>query len=176
MRRQLHALGWVYERRLISINPGATNNPLKRWPTDRFAQLADSLADRNDCTVVLIGAASEESIADEIISRMRNLPIKLTGRTSLAESVAALSLSDLVISNDTGPAYIAAALCMPTITIFGPTNYRSICPTSPTSHILNHPVPCAPCRVKRCPENHVCMTGITVEQVYAAALDELGIR
>ena len=134
------------------------------------------LLDRKDCTVVLIGAFSEETITDEIIARMRNRPIKLTGRSSLAESIAVLSLSDLLISNDTGPAYIAAALCRPTITIFGPTNYWSICPTSPTSMILNQPVSCAPCRLKRCPTEHECMKGITVEQVYSTALDQLGIK
>ncbi|MBN2321220.1 MAG: lipopolysaccharide heptosyltransferase II [Acidobacteria bacterium] len=176
MRRQLLSLGWVKEHRLIAVNPGAANNPLKRWFPDRFARLSDKLLDRGDCTVVLIGAPSEESITDEIISRMRQIPIKLTGRTSLAESIAALSLSDLAISNDTGPAYIAAALCRPTITIFGPTNYRSICPTSPTSQILNFPVPCAPCRLKRCPTDHECMKQITVERVYMAALDQLGLK
>ncbi len=176
MRRQLLSLGWENERRLITINPGATNNPLKRWFPERFAQLSDRLLDREDCTVALIGAASEESITDEIISQMRNRPIKLAGRTSLTESIAVLNLSDLVISNDTGPAYIAAALCRPTLTIFGPTNYRSICPTSPTSQILNHPLHCAPCRFKRCPENHECMKRITVERVYTEALEQLGIK
>ena len=171
MRHKLTSLGWKNERRLITINPGATNNPLKRWFPDRFAQLADRLSDRSDCTVVLIGAASESSITDEIIAQMRNTPIKLTGRTSLSESIAVLRLSDLVISNDTGPAYIAAALCRPVITIFGPTNYHSICPTSPTSQILNYPVHCAPCRFKTCPTDHECMKGITVDMVYEAALN-----
>jgi len=176
MRDQLRSMGWKKEHRLIAINPGATNNPLKRWYPARFARLSDMLLERTDSTVVLVGASSEEPIADEIIAQMRQLPIKVTGRTSLAESIAVLSLSDLVISNDTGPAYIAAALCRPTITIFGPTNYWSICPTSPTSQILNQPVACAPCRLKRCPTDHECMKGITVERVYSAALDQLGLK
>jgi heptosyltransferase-2 len=176
MRHQLRSSGRSEGLRLVAINPGATNNPLKRWRPDRFADLADRLLDRGDCTVVLVGAASEEAIADEILARMRNRAIKLTGRTSLAESIAALSLCDLVISNDTGPAYMAAALCRPTITIFGPTDYWSICPTSPTSLILNHPVPCAPCRLKRCPTDHECMARITVDRVYTAALEQLGLN
>ena len=101
---------------------------------------------------------------------MQRTPIKLTGITSLSESMAALSLSSLVISNDTGPAYMAAALNRPTLTIFGPTNYWSICPTSPTAHILNDPVPCAPCRIKSCPNEHECMSRITVDMVYEAAI------
>ncbi len=176
MHDQLRTLGWKKERRLIAINPGATHNPLKRWFPDRFARLSDMLLDRIDCSVVMVGASSEESISDEIIEQMQHRPIKLTGRTSLAESIAALSLSDLVISNDTGPAYIAAALDRPTITIFGPTNYWSISPTSPTSLILNQPVSCAPCRLKSCPTNHECMKGITVDKVYETALNQLGLK
>jgi heptosyltransferase II len=171
VRRQLRASGWQEGRHLIAINPGATNNPLKRWVPDRFAALADRLLDRGDCTIVLIGAASEESIADIVLSQMKHRAIKMTGKTSLRETIAILSLSDLILSNDTGPAYMAAALCRPTITIFGPTNYWSICPTSPTSVILNNPVPCAPCRFKRCPTNHECMSGISADRVYDMAVD-----
>jgi len=176
VHHQLRSSGWEEGQRLIAINPGATNNPLKRWYRERFASLADKLLDRGDCTVALVGAASEEAITDEVLSKMVNRAIKLTGQTSLMESIAVLSLCDLVISNDTGPAYMAAALCRPTITIFGPTNYWSICPTSSTSLILNNPVPCAPCQFKRCPTNHECMSGITVDKVYKTALDQLGLQ
>jgi heptosyltransferase-2 len=171
IRKRLRASGWPEGRRLVALNPGATNNPLKRWYPDRFAGLADRLLERGDSTVVLIGAASEMSITDDVIAGMRHGAIKMTGRTSLQETAALLSLCDLVISNDTGPAYMAAALYRPTITIFGPTNYWEICPTSPTARILNRPVPCAPCRVKRCPTNHECMAGITVDMAYEAAAE-----
>ena len=176
MRDRLRLQGREEGQHLVAINPGATNNPLKRWYPGRFAELADRLLKRGNCTIVLVGAASEEAIADEILSQMRNHAIKLTGKTSLAESIAVLSLCDLVISNDTGPAYIAAALDRPTVTIFGPTNYWSICPTSPTSLILINPVPCAPCRYKKCPYSHECMGGITVDQVYEATLEQLKIK
>lgn len=175
MRRQLVASGWDQTGKLIAINPGATNNPLKRWYPERFARLADRFLEGGGCTVLFVGGPSEEAIADEILSQMHHPAIKLTGRTSLAESIAVLSLSDLVVSNDTGPAYIAAALCRPTITIFGPTNFWSISPTSPTSFIVRHPVPCAPCRHRQCPTEHECMTGITVDQVYKLAMEQLRI-
>ncbi|MEJ2108582.1 MAG: lipopolysaccharide heptosyltransferase II [Acidobacteriota bacterium] len=170
MHRLLLDSGWQKKGTLVAINPGATNNPLKRWYPERFALLAEKLLGRENCTVVFIGGPSEESITDEILSRIKRKAIKLTGRTSLQESIAVLSLCDLIISNDTGPAYMAAALCRPTLTIFGPTNYWSISPTSPTARILNHPVSCAPCRLKQCPTNHECMDLISVDQVYSAAL------
>jgi heptosyltransferase-2 len=176
MRERLRSLGWGENHFLIAVNPGATNNPLKRWLPERFAELADRLLARGNCSVVFIGAAAEESIADGIMTRMRQTPIKLTGRTSLSESIAVLSLSDLVISNDTGPAYIAAALSRPTLTIFGPTNYWSICPTSPTAHIIRHPVPCAPCGFKACPHDHECMKGVSVDMVYEASSSSLQVE
>ena len=175
MRRRLVASGWNKAGRLIAVNPGATNNPLKRWYPERFARLADRFLERGDCTVLFVGGRSEEAIADEILSQMRHPAIKLTGRTSLEESIAVLGLCDLVVSNDTGPAYVSAALCRPTVTIFGPTNYWSISPTSPTSFIIRHPVPCAPCRHKQCPTGHECMAGVTVDQVYEKSVELLGI-
>jgi heptosyltransferase-2 len=173
VQRRLRESGWAEGNRLVAVNPGATNNPLKRWYPERFAQLADRFLERKDFNVVFVGGSSEEAITDDILSRMQHRPIKMTGKTALRESIALLSLCDLVISNDTGPAYMAAALCRPTLTIFGPTNYWSICPTSPTALILNHPVPCAPCMLKRCPTNHECMDGISVDQVYSAAAEQL---
>jgi len=175
MRRQLVALGWDGARKLVAINPGATNNPLKRWYPDRFARLADRFLESAGCTVLFVGGPSEEAITDEILSRVHHPAIKLTGRTSLAESIAVLSLCDLVVSNDTGPAYIAAALERPTVTIFGPTNYWSISPTSSTSFIVRHGVACAPCRLKQCPTDHECMAGITVDRVYKKSAELLGI-
>ena len=104
---------------------------------------------------------------------MQHHPLLLTGRTSLAESIAILSICDLVISNDTGPAYLSAALRTPTLTIFGPTDFNMICPTSDTAHIVRSPVPCSPCMLRDCPTKHECMTGVTVDMVYQKAADLL---
>jgi len=124
--------------------------------------------------VAFIGAASENEIADNIIAQMRHKPVRLTGRTSLYESTGVLSLSDLIVSNDTGPAYISAALCRPTLTIYGSSNPWSICPTSPTSHIVRFPVHCSPCMLPDCPTQHECMVGVTVDMVYDKAMELLG--
>jgi len=159
---------------LIAINPGATNSRARRWIPDRFADLADKLIDRGDCNVVFIGAASENDIAEGIIRQMRHKPVRLTGRTTLSESIGVLSLSDLLISNDTGPAYVSAALCTTTLTIYGSSNFWSICPTSPTSHIIHFPVHCSPCMLTDCPTQHECMVGVTVDMVYEKAMELLG--
>jgi len=172
-REYLRALGLDLSRKLIAINAGATNSRAKQWLADRFARIGDRLSENCECNVLLVGAPSEKELSESIAQRMQHSQALLTGRTSLAESIAILSICDLVISNDTGPAYLSAALCRPTLTIFGPTNFHMICPTSDTAHIVRSPTHCAPCMLRDCPTNHECMTGVTVDMVYRKSMDLL---
>jgi heptosyltransferase-2 len=77
-----------------------------------------------------------------------------------------MALVDLVVTNDTGPAHIAAALDCPTIVIFGPTNPLTTRPFSPKAEMIRHPPDCAPCMLRDCPIDHRCMTAITVDEVF----------
>jgi heptosyltransferase-2 len=101
---------------------------------------------------------------------MKQKPIVLTGKTTLAQVTAMLGLADLVVTNDTGPAHIAAALGSPTLVIFGPTNPLTTRPFSPLAEVLRQPPECAPCMLRDCPIDHRCMTAITVEEVFARAV------
>ncbi len=172
-RDLLEQFGANGQKPLVVINPGASNSRAKRWLPERFAALADYFIERDGCVVAFIGAASENEIADAVVRRMRYQPIRLTGRISLADSVGVLSLCNLLVSNDTGPAYISAALDRPTLTIFGPTNLWSTSPISPNSHIVYNRVECSPCMLRDCPIDHRCMMGITVEAVYQKAVQLL---
>jgi heptosyltransferase II len=175
-RTYLQELGLDLTRKLIAVNPGATNSRAKQWPADRFIQIGDRLAESGNCHVLLVGASSEKQLGESIAKRMHHNPILLTGRTTLAESIAILSLCDLVLSNDTGPAYLSAALGRPTLTIFGPTNFNMICPTSDTAHIVRAPIHCAPCMLRDCTTNHECMKAVTVDMVYREAKELLLAR
>jgi heptosyltransferase-2 len=95
----------------------------------------------------------------------------LTGRTSLSEAVAVLSISDLLITNDTGPAHIAAALERPTLVIFGPTDPTTTRPFSQSAQIILRTPECAPCMLRDCPIDHRCMTAITHDEVFARACE-----
>jgi heptosyltransferase-2 len=97
---------------------------------------------------------------------MRHQPIVLTGKTTLDQITAVLAGVDLIVTNDTGPAHIGAALGRPTIVIFGPTNPLTTRPFSLTAEILRHPPDCAPCMLRDCPIDHRCMTAITVDEVF----------
>ncbi|MGH9966632.1 MAG: lipopolysaccharide heptosyltransferase II [Pyrinomonadaceae bacterium] len=153
----------------VALCPGSINSRAKRWPAERYAAVADSLIDELRAEVLLIGSKEETDVSLDVAQRMRNKPIMLTGQTDLAQSAAVLSLVDLLVTNDTGPAHIAAALRRPTLVIFGPTNPLTTRPFSATAQILRHPPDCAPCMLRDCPIDHRCMTAITPQDVFERA-------
>jgi heptosyltransferase-2 len=161
----LRAYGVREGEPVIALCPGSINSRAKRWPTEAYAALADRLIDSHR-QVLLIGSADEAEVTREVTRRMQQHPIVLTGKTSLDQITAVLSLVDLVVTNDTGPAHIAAALGRPTLVIFGPTNPLTTRPFAPEAEILRHPPDCAPCMLRDCPIDHRCMTAITVDEVF----------
>jgi heptosyltransferase-2 len=156
-------------RNLIALCPGSTNSRAKRWPAESYATLADRFIEETGATVLLVGARDELSVSHEVAGRMRHEPVVLTGETDLAQLTAILSLVDLLVTNDTGPAHIAAALERPVLVIFGPTDPRTTRPFSTSAEIIRQPPDCAPCMLRDCPIDHRCMTMITPEEVFARA-------
>jgi len=161
----LRAHGVSEEESVVAICPGSINSRAKRWPSEAYATLADQLIDSHR-KVLLIGSRDEVDVSNEVVSRMRNRPTVLTGKTTLDQITSVLSAVDLIVTNDTGPAHIGAALGRPTIVIFGPTNPLTTRPFSPTAEVLRHPPDCAPCMLRDCPIDHRCMTAITVDEVF----------
>src|SRR5436305_7970541 len=175
-REFLRESGARLERTLVALCPGSTNSRAKRWPAERFAALADSLVERSGAEVVLIGAGEELDVSEEVARRMRKRPVVLTGRTDLGQTVAVLSVADLLVTNDTGPAHVAAAVGCPVVVIFGPTNPVTTRPLSMPAEVVRVPPDCAPCMLRDCPIDHRCMTAITAEDVYARAARALEAR
>ena len=171
----LHDFGARSHCPRVAICPGSTNSRAKRWPAERFAAVADMLMERVDADVVLIGAAEELDISREVARRMRVPPVVLTGKTDLAQTAAVLKASDLLVTNDTGPAHVAAAVGCPVVVIFGPTNPFTTRPFSDTAEVVRRPPDCAPCMLRDCPIDHRCMTAITPEDVFGRAARALGL-
>ena len=169
----LFASGVRFDRPVVALCPGSINSRAKRWPAESYAALADKLIMEAGVSVVLIGSAAEQDVTDEVCAHMRQRPVVLTGKTTLAQTVAVLSLSDLLVTNDTGPAHIAAALGRPTLVIFGPTNPLTTRPFAPAAEIVREPPDCAPCMLRDCPIDHRCMTAITPAHVFAQACEVL---
>jgi heptosyltransferase-2 len=106
------------------LNPGG-NNPAKRWPADRFAALADHLADRHALTVLLNGSPGEADLCRAIAETARTDPVVLPDHGHTLGSLKALaSDARLMVTNDTGPRHIAAAVGTPLVSLFGPTDPR----------------------------------------------------
>ncbi|HEV3471269.1 MAG TPA: lipopolysaccharide heptosyltransferase II [Pyrinomonadaceae bacterium] len=176
-RELLRARGLRLDRPVVALCPGSTNSRAKRWPAERFAALADLLAERAGAQVVLIGSREELEVSEAVSGLTRRPPVVLTGQTGLAETVAVLSVADLLVTNDTGPAHVAAALARPVVVIFGPTDPLTTRPLSPLAEVVREPPACAPCMLRDCPIDHRCMTAVTPEAVYARAaraLERLG--
>ena len=160
----LTSLGINGNRSIVALCPGSINSRAKRWPAESYAALADRLANEGR-QVLIVGSAKEAEVAQEVMSRMRNQPLNLTGKTTIDQLTSILAITDLLVTNDTGPAHIAAALGRPTLVIFGPTNPLTTRPLSGLAEILRHPPDCAPCMLRDCPIDHRCMTAITVDEV-----------
>lgn len=153
---------------LIALNVGATNSRAKCWPAEYYARLADWLVATYGAIVVLIGGPGERALAETVASRTDQTAhvVLLAGETSLAALLGVLEACALVVSNDTGPAHIAAALGRPVLTLFGPTNEWETAPRGARASLLRaEGIDCARCMHRDCPIDHRCMTRLTVEKV-----------
>ncbi len=152
---------------LIALNAGATNSRAKCWPAAHFAALADELIRKLGAQVILLGARTERAIAEQVMAQMQETgAINLAGETSLGQLIGLLDRCALLVSNDTGPAHIAAALGKPTLTIFGPTNEFETAPRGPHAVVIRaEGVECARCMLRDCPIDHRCMRRISSDEV-----------
>ncbi len=174
-RKLLQDVGVQAGRPLVLLCPGSVNSRAKRWPAERYAALSDQLSE-NGATVALIGSAGERDVSEAVSARAQHQPIMLTGKTSVAEVTALISIADLLVTNDTGPAHIGSAVGTPTIVIFGPTNPVTTRPFGPSGVVIRQPPDCAPCMLRDCPIDHRCMTAITPEAVLDQAVQMMRQR
>jgi heptosyltransferase II len=153
----------------VAINPGASYGSAKRWFPDRFAAVADALAASVPARIVLTGGSGERDLGDDIEAAMKSPCLNLVGMTSVRQMMAVLSLCRLMITNDSGPMHVAAALGVPVVALFGPTDHTTTSPHSPDQRIVRKATECAPCLKRFCPTDHRCMTAIETEDVLEAA-------
>jgi heptosyltransferase-2 len=164
----------------FGLNPGAEYGPAKRWPLDRFAAVAVAAQKRWSCRWLILGGAGDRGTAEEISDAMKsgleNLnarpPLILAGRTSLRELCAVLKLCRVVLTNDTGPMHLAAAVGTPVVVPFGSTSPELTgpgLPGDPRHGLVRGEAPCAPCFRRTCPIDFRCLRGIGPE----AVIDEL---
>ncbi|BCA80114.1 ADP-heptose--LPS heptosyltransferase [Desulfuromonas sp. AOP6] len=168
-----HALKRLGEGCWLGVNPGAAYGSAKRWYPERFAQVADTLAEEFGFQVVVIGGPGEKAIGQDIVQQMRHQALNLVGETSVREMMAVIAHCSLIISNDSGPMHVAAALQVPTVAIFGPTDHTTTYPWTARYRVAYQNVECAPCLKRVCPTDHRCMILVTSEMVVSAAREIL---
>ncbi len=157
----------------LAVNPGAAYGSAKRWFPERFAAVADTLAQEHGLKVVLTGGPGEGEIGRDIAAAMRSPVLNLIGRTSVRQLMAVLSLCRLVVTNDSGPMHVAAAFGVPIVAVFGPTDHTTTSPLGGDVRIVRREIDCAPCLLRQCPTDHRCMEAVTVDDVLSAARDLL---
>jgi lipopolysaccharide heptosyltransferase II len=157
--------------RWVVIHPGATAIS-RRYPPEQFAVVAETLVEQG-IQVVFTGTGSEQDLVRAIQARMTQPSFSLVDRLNLSELTALLSLAPLLISNNTGPVHIAAAVQTPVVDLYALTNPQHT-PWGIPHHTLYHDVECRFCYKSICPEGHSnCLRLVEPEQVVQAAIDLL---
>jgi heptosyltransferase-2 len=160
-------------RPFFGINAGAEYGPAKRWPAERFAEVAKRISAEIPCRWLLLGGPGDVALAGQIEQALNDprAVVNVAGQTTLMELCQLLKFCRLLITNDTGPMHLADALGTPLVAIFGSTSAELTGPVGPRSRVVHEPVECTPCFLRDCPIDFRCMNRITVESVVKAVLD-----
>jgi ADP-heptose:LPS heptosyltransferase len=166
------------EFRVILLNPNASDLlPLRKWPTERYVDLARRLLERfPEVCVVMTGAPDEADAIQKIALEVGSQRcISLAGKTTLPQLLVLYTLSELLITNDSGPAHFASMTPITVITLFGPETPFLFRALTPRAIPIWMQIPCSPCvnaynnRQSPC-RNNICMKTITVDHVLEIAI------
>jgi lipopolysaccharide heptosyltransferase II len=162
-------------RRWVLLQPGARWHN-KRWPIDSYAQVARELGKADpDLHFAVLGSEEERELGAHIFNAWPKRTTDLTGQLSLPELIEWLRVSALLITNDSGPMHLAAAVGTPIVALFGPTSPQRTGPYGQAEHVLQLQLPCVPCLKSRCHQTNYmeCLTQLPVENVVKVAWKRL---
>jgi heptosyltransferase-1 len=165
INQMLAAAGVGRQAKLVAINPVAQWET-KLWDNTKFAALADHLVEQYDVPVVFSGGPEDRPVIAAITSKMRSKALNFAGKTSLKGLAALYERAALLVSTDTGPMHLGAAVGIPVVALFGPTAPWRTGPFGEGHRIVRTDCKCSPCFKRSCATTH-CMDGITVEKVIA---------
>ncbi len=152
------------------IHPGASATS-RRWPVERFAEVARTLAGGHGWRIVAAGAGEDAARAEAVVAGLGPCGLSLAGDLDLGELAALIAAAPLLIANNSGPAHLAAAVGTPVVDVYAMTNLQHA-PWQVPSRIVAHDVPCRDCRKSVCPAgHHACLREIDAQEVVEAALE-----
>ena len=169
---------------LVVLNANAGDLlPLRKWPEERYVELARQLLDRYDkLTVVFTGAPAEAAAANHLAAQVGSKrAVSLGGATTMRQLLVLYSLAEVLVTNDSGPAHYAALTPIDIVTLFGPESPRVFGSLSPRNHAMWAELPCSPCvnayndRISSCRDNK-CMQRLSVDRVFDAVCNTLDAR
>lgn len=172
IRRQLTLIS---DRPIIMLNANASDlMPMRRWPSQRYVELARRLLKKYpDVVIAFTGAPSEAPAVKKLVAQVGSQRCgSLAGKTSLRQLLVAYGLAEVLVTNDSGPAHFATLTPIDVVVLFGPETPRLFAAQSPRTHALWAGLACSPCitafndRTSACRDN-VCMQKITVDHVFA---------
>jgi lipopolysaccharide heptosyltransferase II len=156
----------------VVVHPGSTAES-RRYPVALYAEAMAELTRRSGYRIVVTGDRGERELAADLASRVGDSAVSLAGRLSLAELAGLLAAAPLLVSNNTGPVHVAAAVGTPTVVLYALTNPQHT-PWQVPSQVLSHDVPCRWCYSSVCLEgHHACLRMVEPSRVAGAALELL---
>jgi ADP-heptose:LPS heptosyltransferase len=168
----LAAAHGIEAHRLVLVHPGA-QLPSRRWPAERFAEVADRLA-ADGWQIAITGTAAEASLTGAVLGAMTAPALHVAGATSLGGLAALVAHARLVVCNDTGISHIAAAMATASVVIASGSDTQRWAPLDHTRHrVLADYPPCRPCMFRECPYGHPCALNVSVDRVIETARAQL---
>ncbi len=158
----------------VAVSP-ASKSLIKRWRKSGFAKVCDRIMEELGLSIAMIGDHSDRPIIDDIIAEMKSEPYNFAGMTTLPQLAHLITRSRLLITNDSAPMHVGAAIGADVLAIFGPTDPRKYGPRGRNDRVIRKDIPCSPCEKAQCIFNHECMKFITADEVYEAAREILKI-
>jgi ADP-heptose:LPS heptosyltransferase len=169
VRMMLAGRGLGRKRDWIVVHAGASA-PSRRYPPELLARACRTLTEDHDVRLVFTGTAAEAELIDQVRAGVREMSVSLAGLLGVEELAAVLEAAPLLLSGNTGPVHLAAALGTPVVDIYALTNPQHI-PWQTPNIVLSHDVPCRWCYRSICPEgHHLCVRGIDPDEVVSATL------
>jgi heptosyltransferase-2 len=170
----LAGLGVESGQRLIGVAPGAVGAS-RRWPAERYGQVALALARRHEARILVIGTAADRPLCQVVEQVTRGAAVNLAGKTPLRLLPTLIDRCLLLLANDSGAAHVASLTRTPTIVMHGADNEQITRPMGEHIHGLRRPMECAPCESNTCARGDLaCMLAIEVADALALAEQLLG--
>ena len=158
------------DKPVVALLPGAEYGPAKRWPLDRYGELAKRLT-ASGKQVWVFGSAKEHNLGDAIVKQAGEGAVNLCGSTKLVDVVDLLALARCAVTNDSGLMHMAAAVGVKLVAIYGSSSPEYTPPLTDKADVVYLDIECSPCFERECPLKHMnCLNQIAVDDIYRRAV------